>query len=130
MKTMFRCAIAAIAALAFTLPAAAQGVRAFPQNALRGAMVFGDYPNIQLNGRATTLTPGSRVRNQNGMIVLAATLTGSKLLVHYTLEIGEAQVRDVWILRPEEAAVRPWPTTLEEARTWIYDPAEMTWVKP
>ena len=33
-------------------------------------------------------------------------------------------------LTPEEAAVRPWPTTLDEAQTWLYDATTMTWSKP
>jgi len=26
--------------------------------------------------------------------------------------------------------VRPWPTTLDEAQTWAFDAATMTWTKP
>ena len=129
---MYRCALAAFVA-AVVIPAAAPAFaqsRAFNQNVLRGSLVFGEYPNVSLNGRATTLTPGSRVRNQDNMIVLAASLAGAKWLVHYTLDMGGEQVRDVWILRPEEAAVRPWPATLEQSQTWVYDATTMTWVKP
>jgi len=129
MNTMSRCALGVLIALTAALPALAQ-VRAFPQNALRGSIVFDNDREITLNGRPTTLTPGSRVRDQQNMIVLPATLAGAKWLVHYTVEIGGAQVRDVWILRPEEAAIRPWPTTLEQANTWVYDTTTMTWVKP
>ena len=64
------------------------------------------------------------------MIVLPAALVGTKRLVHYTLDIGGGQVRDVWILRPDEAAIRPWPATLEQANTWLFDPTTMTWAKP
>jgi len=39
-------------------------------------------------------------------------------------------VRDIWILTPEEAAVKPWPTTLEEARTWTWDQNQRIWIKP
>ena len=129
---MYRCALAALVAAAVlptTAPAFAQS-RAFPQNTLRGALVFGEYPTVSLNGRATTLTPGSRVRNQDNMIVLAASLAGAKWLVHYTLDMGGEQVRDVWILTPAEAAVRPWPATLEQSQTWLYDATTMTWIKP
>ena len=126
---MSRCALGVLIALNAALPALAQ-VRTFPQNALRGSIVFDNDREITLNGRPTTLTPGSRVRDQQNMIVLPATLAGAKWLVHYTVEIGGAQVRDVWILRPEEAAIRPWPTTLEQANTWVYDTTTMTWVKP
>ena len=126
---MYRCALAAIVAVGFIAPAAAQ-VRSFPQNALRGTAVFGAYPNLTLNGKAVTLSPGSRVRDQQGRIVMAASLTGQKLLVHYTIDLGGAQLRDVWVLTADEAAIRPWPTTLEEAQTWTFDTSTMGWVKP
>ena len=130
---MFRCALTALSALvavSVTAPVSAQMQRAFPQNTLRGAMVFGDYPQVTLNGRGTQLSPGSRVRNQDNMIVMAASLAGARWLVHYTLDMGGTQVRDVWILRPEEAAIKPWPGTLEEAQTWVFDAGTQTWVKP
>ncbi len=126
---MVRCALTALVAVCVVAPAAAQS-RAFPQNTLRGAMVFRDDGQVLLNGRVAPLAPGSRVRDQRNMIVLAASLVGAKWLVNYTLDIGGGQVRDVWILRPEEAAIRPWPTTLEESQTWTYDPATTTWIKP
>lgn len=126
---MYRCALGAIAAFGLVASAAAQ-MRAFPQNTLRGAIVFNADRQLTLNGRATSLTPGSRVRNPQNMIVLPDTLVGAKWLVNYTLDMGGAQVRDVWILTPEEAAVRPWPATLEQAQTWTYDSTTMTWTKP
>ena len=129
---MYRCALGAIAAFsAFGLVsfAAAQS-RAFPQNTLRGAIVFSADRQLTLNGRATSLTPGARVRNQQNMIVLPDTLAGAKWLVHYTMDMGGEQVRDVWLLTPEEAAVRPWPTKPEELQTWLYDSTTMTWTKP
>ncbi|MES2229408.1 MAG: hypothetical protein V4540_16800 [Pseudomonadota bacterium] len=126
---MYRGALAALVAVCAAAPAAAQS-RAFPQNTLRGAMVFRDDGQVVLNGRVTPLSPGSRVRNQDNMVVMAGSLTGAKWLVNYTLDIGGGQVRDVWILRPDEAAIRPWPTTLEEARTWTYDATTMSWTRP
>ena len=129
---MYRCAAGLALALplaAWLAPAAAQ-TRAFPQNTLRGTIVFADYPELRLNGRPTTLTPGSRVRDRDNRIVMAGALAGQRALVHYTLEIGGTQVRDVWTLRPEEAEITPWPRTLEEAQTWTYDATAMTWAKP
>jgi hypothetical protein len=134
MNTMYRCAsrslAAALVAISVIAPVSAQVQRAFPTNTLRGAMVFGEYPQVTLNGRSAQLSPGSRVRDQDNRIVLAASLTGARMLVHYTVGIGGAQVQDVWILRPEEAAIRPWPSTLEEAQTWTYDPATFSWTRP
>ena len=130
---MYRCAVrssvVAIAAFGLVACASAQS-RAFPQNTLRGAIVFNADRQLTLNGRDTSLTPGARVRNQQNMIVLPETLVGAKWLVNYTFDMGGAQVRDVWILTPDEAAVRPWPATLDQAQTWIYDSTTMTWTKP
>ena len=127
---MFRCALAVLVGVSLHVPAAAQVLRTFPQNTLRGAMVFGDYPQVTLNGRKTQLSPGARVRNEQNMIAMPGSLAGSRVLVHYTLDIGGEMVRDVWILRPDEAAIKPWPSTLEEARTWTYDSTTQTWSKP
>lgn len=118
-----------LVALAATAGAMAQS-RAFPQSALRGTMAFGNDSLIAIDGRVATLTPGSRVRDQDNRIVPASSLAGGKALVNYTVELGGAQVRDVWILRPDEAAVRPWPQTTEEASTWQYDPASGRWLRP
>jgi hypothetical protein len=57
-------------------------------------------------------------------------IAGNKLLVHYTLDVGDTRVKDVWILTPDEAAIKPWPTTLEQARTWAWNPTTKTWTKP
>lgn len=129
---MYRCVSAALAAAAFfvlSAPAAAQVQRAFPQNAMRGALVMGTPPEITLNGQPARLAPGARIRNQNNMLEMSGALVGQRLLVNYTLENG-VLVKDVWILRAEEAAVRPWPTTLEELQTWSFDPAAQVWTKP
>jgi hypothetical protein len=130
MNTMYRCAIAVLAATVLIAPATAQVQRAFPPTALRGAIVMSDPPDITLNGKAARLAPGSRIRNQNNMLEMAGALAGQRLLVNYTFENTTGLVKDVWILRAEEAAVRPWPTTLEEAQSWIFDPAAQTWTKP
>lgn len=116
-------------ALAFSAAAVAQP-RVFPNNTLRGLLKFGEYPAVMLNGRETTLSPGSRVRTTENLIVSATSLAGAKWLVHYTLDMGGEQVRDVWLLTPEEAAIRPWPSTPEQAATWTFDSTTMTWSRP
>jgi hypothetical protein len=130
MNTMYRCALVAVFAAGVHATAAAQMLRAFPPDALRGAMVFGDYPAILLNGRATQLAPGARVRGADNMNLMTPGIVGAKLLVHYTLDLGTDRVKDVWILTPDEAAVKPWPTTLVEAQAWSFDPNTRTWIKP
>lgn len=117
-----------VAACCFA-PAAAQVQRAFPQNALRGAIVIGVAPDIQLNGAPARLAPGSRIRDTNNMAIVPSGLTGGRYPVNYTIDTS-GLVKEVWILRPEEAAVRPWPTTPAEAQAWTFDPAGQVWIKP
>lgn len=126
---MYRCAILATLAIVAVAPASAQ-VRPFPTNTLRGTIAFGGFPEIQLNGQNSTLAPGTRIRDENNRVVLPGTLYGSKHTVHYTVGLNGSQVQDVWLLRPDEAAIRPWPRTLEEARTWTWDATAHTWSKP
>ena len=125
---MLRLALAFLAAACIAVPAAAQVQRAFPQNALRGALVIGEAPEVALNGRPARLAPGARIRDMNNMSVVPSALLGGRFLVHYTVDtLG--LLREVWILRPDEAASR-WPTTPYEARTWAFDPAAQVWFKP
>jgi hypothetical protein len=126
---MLRRALFFAAALTLALPAAAQMRRAFPQNALRGAVVFGQAPEVTLNGDPARLAPGARVRDANNMTVVPSGLIGGRFLVHYTIDLY-GLVKDVWILTPEEIANRPWPRTPEEAQAWTFDPVAQTWIKP
>lgn len=126
---MYRCLAIAGAALGLLTVAQAQPSRQFPAHALRGEIVVLAPPEITLNGEPARLSPGSRIRAQDNMLRLSAGMVGQKLRVHYTVDtLG--LVHDVWILRPEEARVRPWPRTPDEARAWQFDPVSQTWSKP
>jgi len=130
---MYRCVLAALTAavsITFAWPAAAQVQRAFPQNALRGALVMASPPDVSLNGQPARLAPGVRIRNQANMVEMTSALTGQRLLVNYTFEDTTGLINNIWILRPEEAAVRPWPTKPEELQSWTFDPAAQVWTKP
>lgn len=126
---MYRCALAALTAIFLVAPAAAQTQRNFPQNALRGALVISSPSDALLNGQPARLAPGLRIRGQNNMLVLSGSLLGLKLLVNYTVDI-QGLVKDIWILTPEEAAKKPWPTTAAESQAWSFDPVAQVWVKP
>jgi len=126
---MLRLAIALTAAACLAAPASAQVQRVFPQNALRGEVVIGVAPEIALNGNIARLSPGARIRDMNNMTVVPSAVIGGRYLVNYTID-PSGLVKDVWILRPEEAAVRPWPTTPDEAAAWSFDPAAQVWSKP
>jgi hypothetical protein len=127
---MYRCVLAAAAAIVLAGPAAAQPVqRTFPQDALRGALVVVSPPEVTVNGVPARLAPGARIRTQQNLIELSGKLIGAKLLVHYTID-NYGLVKDVWVLTPDEAARKPWPTTPEEAQAWTFDRQAQTWSKP
>ena len=127
---MHRCVLKAAlaAALLLAVGAAAQTSRPFPATALRGALVITQPPEVLLNGAPSRLSPGARIRGANNMLQLSATLVGQNLLVHYTRE-PSGLVHDVWVLTPDEAARKPWPTTPEEAQRWVFNPAAQTWAQ-
>ena len=128
INTMYRCAFAALAATCFIAPAAAQQ-RAFPQNALRGALTINSSSDATLNGQPARLAPGLRIRGQNNMLDMSGSVIGQKLLVNYAVDM-QGLVKDVWVLTPEEAARKPWPTTPAEAQAWSFDPVAQVWTKP
>lgn len=125
-------AAAAVAALAFLVaaalstPAAAQVHRNFPQNALRGTVAFGQPPDARLNGAPERLAPGARVHGLDNMLVMSGTLIGQTFKVDYTTE-SNGMLFEIWILRPEEIAVQPWPRTPAEAAAWHFDPVAQAW---
>jgi len=125
---MYRCVLAAAAAVCLVAPAAAQQ-RTFPQNALRGALVIVSPSEATLNGDPARLAPGLRIRGQDNMLAMSANLIGARMLVHYTTDL-QGLVNNVWILTPDEAAKRPWPVTAQEAQSWTFDPVAQSWSKP
>ena len=125
---LFAITVAATSAV-LALPVSAQVQRNFPQNALRGAIAFGVAPEITLNGNAARLAPGARIRDESNMQVVPSAVTGSRFLVHYTVDLY-GLVKDVWILRADEASRKPWPATVEQAQAWSFDPGLQVWTKP
>lgn len=136
---MFRCpsplaalavTVALIAALAASLPAQAQQFqRSFPQTALRGELTVTQPPEVLLNGAPARLAPGARIKGGNNLLVMSGAIVGQTLPVHYTVDTY-GLVKDVWLLRADEVARKPWPRTAEEAARWIFDPVAQTWAKP
>ncbi len=126
---MHRLFFATLLAIALASPSIAQVQRQFPQNALRGQVLFGQPPHVALNGEPKQLAPGSRIRGTNNMIVLSGSLVGSSGAVHYTIDpLG--QIKDVWILRTDELTNLPWPRSANEAQAWSFDPTAQRWTRP
>jgi hypothetical protein len=126
---MYRCFTAAALAFILISPVWAQTQRPFPADALRGQVVFGHPPGMVLNGKPAQLAPGHQIRNQNNLLEMSAGLSGVSAVVNYTLNV-QGQIKLVWLLREEEVAVKPWPTTLEQLENWRFDAAAQTWSKP
>lgn len=76
-------------------------VREFPKTALRGEMVVKNHPEIVLNGKAERLSPGARIWDRDGALVMSARLAGQVVAVNYLRE-GGGMVHQVWILNSEE----------------------------
>jgi len=126
---MFRCVLLSLA-LAMPLIAQAQQVpRNFPQNALRGELLVTSSQEAMLNGKPTQLAPGMRIKGGNNLLVMSGAILGQKLIVNYTLD-SYGLVKDVWLLRQDEVARKPWPKTPAEAARWSFDPIAQTWTKP
>ncbi|OYY63639.1 MAG: hypothetical protein B7Y51_05780 [Burkholderiales bacterium 28-67-8] len=106
-----------------------QPTRQFPRNALRGVIEFSEPPEVLLNGSPYRLSPGARIRNANNMVVLSGTMSGSQVSVHYTLD-NSGQLKDIWVLRDEELARKPWPKTPLQAQKWEFDAGNQTWTQP
>jgi hypothetical protein len=60
---------------------------------------------------------------------IAFALAGNKYVVNFTVN-SMGLVQDVWILRPDEIRMQPWPRTPVEAQTWAFNEGEQTWKKP
>lgn len=128
---MYRCAISTVAFVAaFTLaaPANAQSHRPFPANALRGELVVTQAPAVQLNGQAASLAPGARIRGENNLLQLSASLTGQPLIVNYTIDSG-GLLKDIWILDAAEQSNQPWPQTPQDAASWSFDIGAQRWTR-
>ena len=76
-------------------------VREFPKTALRGEMVVKNHPEIVLNGKAERLSPGARIWDKDGALVLSGRLVGQVVAVNYVREVG-GLIHQVWILNSEE----------------------------
>jgi hypothetical protein len=126
---MLRCVTLVCALIAAAAPATAQVPRNFPATALRGEIVVTQPPEMLLNRLPARLAPGARIRGMDNMLQMSGALVGQRLLVHYTLDT-QGGVLDVWVLTPAEIARRPWPTTPQQASSWLFDPAAQSWSPP
>ena len=95
-----RAALLAIALL--VAGAAAAQLRTIPADAERAQIRHVEENIVQLNGQRAQLAPGAQIRDGSNRVIVPTALP-SDALVKYRLD-ASGQVRQVWILTPEEAA--------------------------
>jgi hypothetical protein len=103
-KSIF--AILFIAIQAINTTAIAQIARHFPDSAVRGKIAFKSPPQIELDGKADRLSPGARVRDEQGMLAMTGALEGRSFVVNFRREAATGMVHEVWILTAEEQKVK------------------------
>jgi hypothetical protein len=88
------------------LPPDAQRIPPISAKSQYGVLRVVAPPEVLVNGKPARLSPGSRIRGTNNLMVMSASLVGQDLKVRYTLEpLG--LVHEVWILTPREIAATP-----------------------
>jgi hypothetical protein len=105
------CVAAALAATAW--PALAQttavvAIRQFPPKAVRGTLLVVAPPEVVMDGKKDRLSPGSRIRGANNIMVMSGALVGQTVVVNYTRE-PTGMIHDVWILSADEIRLLPVP---------------------
>lgn len=84
--------------------AQAQGfVREAPKDVKPGRMVVTAPPEISMDGKPDRLSPGSRIRDTNNMLVLSGSVVGQTLPVVYRRD-PMGMVHEVWVLTADEYA--------------------------
>jgi hypothetical protein len=99
-------AFASISGMFFSHSAMAQTVRSFPETALRGKIAFKSPPQIEMDGKADRLSPGARIRDEQGMLAMTGALEGKAFVVNFKREAATGLVHEVWILTAEEQKVK------------------------
>jgi hypothetical protein len=95
--------LTSISGVFLSTTATAQVVRSFPDTAVRGRIVFKTPPQIEVDGKADRLSPGARIRDEQGMLVLSGALLNREAVVNFRREATTGMVHEVWLLTAEEA---------------------------
>jgi len=127
LHTIFALQLSAlmVLGLAFTpLPSSAQSiVREFPRTALRGTLEVIAPPEVMLDGKTERLSPGSHIHSPQNMLMMSGSLVGQKWVVNFTRE-STGLVREVWLLTPEEVALKRLRATPE--RNFLFSSEQQT----
>ena len=100
--------LVAILAAALGLACATQALaqRNFPDSARRGNLTAYAYPSMKIGEHTYHLAAGSRIVNQQNLIVMPASLQVQTAPVMYLLDIS-GDLSRIWLLTDDEAARIP-----------------------
>jgi len=104
MQKFLFAVLASMLALACATQACAE--RNFPDQAKRGDLNAYEYPSMKIGDNVYRLAAGSRIINQQNLIVLPAMLQIQTAPVMYMLDIS-GDLSRVWLLTDDEAAHHP-----------------------
>lgn len=93
------------------LPPDPQRIPPISAKAKAGVLRIVTPPEVLLNGKPARLSPGSRIRGTNNLMVMSASLIGQDLKVLYTLE-PTGLVHEVWIMTMREIIAHTPPKPL------------------
>ena len=104
MKKFLAAILAAALGLACVMQVLAE--RNFPDHARRGNLTAYAYPSMKIGEHTYHLAAGSRIVNQQNLIVMPASLRVQTAPVMYLLDIS-GDLSRIWLLTDEEAARIP-----------------------
>ena len=104
MRKIELACFAAILVLAGATQAFAE--RTFPEQAKRGDLKAYEYPSMKIGDNIYRLSPGSRIFNQQNLIMMPASLQVQTAPVMYMLDTS-GDLSRIWLLTGEEAAKLP-----------------------
>ena len=104
MKKIQLACFAAILVLAGATHAFAE--RTFPEQAKRGDLKAYEYPSMKIGENVYRLAPGSRIFNQQNLIIMPASLQVQTAPVMYILDMS-GDLSRIWLLTDEETARLP-----------------------
>ena len=80
--------------------------RTFPEQAKRGDLKAYAYPAMKIGDNVYRLAPGTRIFNQQNLIIMPASLRVQTAPVMYLLDMS-GELSRLWLLTGEEAARLP-----------------------
>jgi hypothetical protein len=104
MRKVRLACFAAIVVLAGATQAFAE--RTFPVQAKRGDLQAYQYPSMKIGNKVYKLSPGSRIFNQQNLIITPASLQLQRAPVMYLLDMS-GDISRIWLLTGEEATRLP-----------------------